>query len=83
MTSHSHFHGVHINWRPQEFVHRWHAHAAWPDTVGPRRDTYNLSNNPQFALVVDVPAAVSTQTGNPRWLCSMCAACACGQVYLV
>ncbi len=48
------FDSIHMNWNPELFRHRYVLHMAWPFLEGPRKDNYNLGNNPQFGLELNV-----------------------------
>ncbi|KAJ3169832.1 calpain 7 [Geranomyces variabilis] len=47
------FDTAHVNWNPQMWAHRHTLHSSWPSS-GPRNDAFNLGDNPQYALEVDV-----------------------------
>lgn len=41
-----------MNWNPSLFKHTYAVHQTWQAGVGPAKDMYNLSHNPQYALEV-------------------------------
>ncbi|CAG0886383.1 unnamed protein product [Darwinula stevensoni] len=43
------------NWNPGIFLHKYYLHHTWNAGVGPAKDLYNVSNNPQYSLTVTVP----------------------------
>ena len=45
---------LYINWNPKLFVNRYVLHSTWKSAEGPVRDAYNLGENPQYKLQVDV-----------------------------
>ncbi|KAI8912123.1 hypothetical protein DFJ77DRAFT_520421 [Powellomyces hirtus] len=47
------FETAHVNWDPRMWTHRYTLHASWPP-LGPTKDVFNLGNNPQYSLEVDV-----------------------------
>ncbi|KAJ3146966.1 calpain 7 [Geranomyces michiganensis] len=47
------FDTAHINWNPQMWAHRHTLHSSWSSS-GHRNDAFNLGDNPQYALEVDV-----------------------------
>ncbi|KAJ3175341.1 calpain 7 [Geranomyces variabilis] len=47
------FDTAHVNWNPQMWAHRHTLHSSWL-SAGPRNDAFNLGDNPQYALEVDV-----------------------------
>ncbi|KXS19717.1 cysteine proteinase, partial [Gonapodya prolifera JEL478] len=49
-----HFDSIHMNWNPELFRVRDVRHITWPMDDGPRKDNYNLGNNPQFGLETNV-----------------------------
>ncbi|KAJ3344053.1 calpain 7 [Gonapodya sp. JEL0774] len=48
------FDSIHMNWNPELFRVRDVRHITWPLDDGPRKDNYNLGNNPQFGLETNV-----------------------------
>ncbi|XP_067649573.1 calpain-7-like [Haliotis asinina] len=49
-----------INWSPELFTHTTCIHHSWHAKEGPKKDSYNISDNPQYRLEVKAskPAAV-------------------------
>ncbi|XP_014780312.1 calpain-7 [Octopus bimaculoides] len=43
---------IHINWNPELFKHTTCIHSAWQAREGPKKDSYNISFNPQYHLEV-------------------------------
>ena len=41
---------IYMNWNPSLFAHTYAIHDMWNAGVGPAKDMYNISNNPQFSL---------------------------------
>lgn len=41
-----------LNWNPALFTHTFCLHQSWSAGVGPAKDTFNISDNPQFRLQV-------------------------------
>lgn len=50
----TYFDSIHINWNPSLFKYRFVMHVAWPSYAGPKKDHYNMGNNPQFGLKLNV-----------------------------
>ena len=46
---------IYINWNPELFKYTHCIHSVWPAKEGPRRDAYNISDNPQFRLELRAP----------------------------
>lgn len=44
------FRNLHLSWNPALFSFRVTAHGFWPCNQGPRDDTFNVSENPQYVL---------------------------------
>lgn len=51
---------IYINWNPELFKYTTCTHSTWAAKEGPKRDSYNISDNPQFRLEIraNQPAAV-------------------------
>ncbi|XP_048735989.2 calpain-7-like isoform X2 [Ostrea edulis] len=51
---------IYINWNPELFKYTTCTHSMWAAKEGPKRDSYNISDNPQFRLEIraNQPAAV-------------------------
>lgn len=47
---------IYMNWNPGLFTHTYCTHRAWSAGVGPARDMYILSDNPQYRLEVRATA---------------------------
>ena len=47
------FNTIFLNWNPQLFAYKTVTHALWPQSLGPRNDTYTHGKNPQYQLIVD------------------------------
>ncbi|CAB4005010.1 calpain-7 isoform X1 [Paramuricea clavata] len=45
---------LYINWNPKLFLNRYVLHSTWTSGKGPVRDAYNLGENPQYKLEVNV-----------------------------
>ncbi|KAL1918488.1 uncharacterized protein VTP21DRAFT_3148 [Calcarisporiella thermophila] len=58
------FDSIHMNWNPELFLHRWTLHSTWPESLGPKKDIYNLGYNPQYTLEINV----SDSKPSPMWL---------------
>lgn len=43
---------IHINWNPELFKYTTCIHSAWLAKEGPKKDNYNISDNPQYQLEV-------------------------------
>lgn len=41
---------IYINWNPELFKYTHCIHSVWSAKEGPKRDAYNISDNPQFRL---------------------------------
>ena len=41
---------IYMNWRPTLFEHTYVVHQKWDAGLGPSKDLYNISHNPQFSL---------------------------------
>ena len=41
---------IYMNWNPSLFSYTYAIHSTWIAGVGPAKDMYNISNNPQFSL---------------------------------
>ena len=41
---------IYMNWNPTLFSHTYAIHDMWNAGVGPAKDMYNISSNPQFSL---------------------------------
>ncbi len=41
---------IYMNWNPGLFSFTYGIHASWTAGVGPSKDLYDISNNPQFSL---------------------------------
>jgi calpain-7 len=44
------FQNFYLSWNPNLFAHRHVAHGFWPYDQGPKDDSINLSENPQYTL---------------------------------
>lgn len=51
------FSNLFLNWNPDLFLYRTFTHALWPAAVGPRNDSFNYGQNPQFILDLDADGA--------------------------
>ncbi|KAK3108545.1 hypothetical protein FSP39_010301 [Pinctada imbricata] len=51
---------IYINWNPDLFKYTTCMHSTWTAKEGPKKDSYNISDNPQYRLEVRAsqPAAV-------------------------
>ncbi|KAL5006400.1 hypothetical protein ScPMuIL_015206 [Solemya velum] len=51
---------IYINWNPSLFTHTVPIHDTWLAKEGPKRDSYNMSDNPQYRLEIksSKPSAV-------------------------
>ncbi|XP_059165867.1 calpain-7-like [Physella acuta] len=52
-----------INWNPELFTYTTCMHHTWSAKEGPKRDTYNISDNPQYRLEVK-----GNQAGAAVWV---------------
>lgn len=43
---------IHLNWNPELFKYTTCIHSAWLAKEGPKKDNYNISDNPQYHLEV-------------------------------
>lgn len=50
----TYFRGLFLNWNPALFYYQTALHKHWSMKIGPRKDTYNLGDNPQYSLKVQV-----------------------------
>ena len=41
-----------MNWNPSLFKHTYAVHQTWQAGLGPAKDMYTLSHNPQYSLEV-------------------------------
>ena len=41
---------IYMNWNPSLFPYTYAIHSSWVAGVGPAKDQYDISNNPQFSL---------------------------------
>lgn len=41
---------IYMNWNPKLFKYRFSLHSTWTAAEGPRRDAYNIGDNPQYKL---------------------------------
>lgn len=48
---------IYMNWNPSLFQHTYGIHASWTAGVGPSKDLYDISNNPQFTLELTKPGS--------------------------
>ncbi|CAC5410761.1 CAPN7 [Mytilus coruscus] len=48
---------IYINWNPELFKYTHGIHSVWPAKDGPKRDAYNISDNPQYRLELRAPQA--------------------------
>ncbi|KAK2170660.1 hypothetical protein LSH36_1g05016 [Paralvinella palmiformis] len=46
---------MYINWQPELFPHTTCMHHTWTARDGPRKDAYNIGDNPQYKLEVKAP----------------------------
>ena len=44
---------IYMNWNPTLFAHTYAIHSSWIAGVGPAKDMYDISNNPQFSLELE------------------------------
>ena len=49
---------IYINWNPDLFYHTTCVHDSWKCKEGPKKDSYNIGDNPQFRLEVKEGGAV-------------------------
>ena len=49
------FRNIQLSWNPKLFSYRMTTHGLWPKVQGPKNDTFNVGENPQYiiATVVD------------------------------
>ncbi|CAB9509649.1 Calpain-7 [Seminavis robusta] len=50
------FQNVHLSWNPDLFAYRTSTHGFWPKALGPRDDTFNCGENPQYAMTLSQKA---------------------------
>ena len=43
---------IYMNWKPALFNHTYAMHQTWQAGVGPAKDMYDLSLNPQYSLEI-------------------------------
>ncbi|XP_072028710.1 calpain-7-like [Amphiura filiformis] len=48
---------IYLNWNPALFPHTYVLHSSWNAAEGPKKDSYNIGNNPQYRLDVKGPGA--------------------------
>ncbi|TRY75656.1 hypothetical protein TCAL_00504 [Tigriopus californicus] len=41
---------IYMNWKPELFQHTFVTHQTWHSALGPAKDLYDISNNPQYSL---------------------------------
>ncbi|PFX26433.1 Calpain-7 [Stylophora pistillata] len=41
---------IYMNWNPKLFKYRFSLHSTWTAAEGPKRDAYNIGDNPQYKL---------------------------------
>lgn len=41
---------IYMNWNPSLFKHSYGVHASWKAGVGPAKDMFDISNNPQYSF---------------------------------
>lgn len=47
-----HYHAIFLNWNPSLFKTKKVAHSCWPQHIGPKNDSVDMGENPQFTLKV-------------------------------
>ncbi|XP_027051362.1 calpain-7-like isoform X1 [Pocillopora damicornis] len=41
---------IYMNWNPKLFKYRFSLHSTWTSAEGPKKDVYNIGDNPQYKL---------------------------------
>jgi len=49
----SYFQNLHLSWNPALFSHKTSLHRSWPASLGPKDDSYNIGENPQYIVSLD------------------------------
>ncbi|XP_046839580.1 calpain-7-like isoform X2 [Xenia sp. Carnegie-2017] len=55
----NYFDVLYVNWNPKTFLNRYVLHSTWKSADGPVRDSYNLGENPQYKLQINVTSEKS------------------------
>jgi calpain-7 len=50
------FQNLQLSWNPKLFQHQVMTHDFWPAAQGPKNDTFNVSENPQYTLTLSQEA---------------------------
>jgi len=56
------FSNMFLSWNPDLFQHKVTTHATWPKEVGPKDDSYNAGENPQYIVSLSDDAIKSKAT---------------------
>ena len=56
------FQNIHLSWNPALFAYRTTIHGFWPESQGPRDDTFNAGENPQHVLNLSDAAVTKKAT---------------------
>ena len=43
---------MHLSWNPNLFQRRATVHGSWPASLGPKDDSYNIGENPQYVITL-------------------------------
>lgn len=47
------FQNLHLSWNPALFSSHITIHSSWPASIGPKDDSFNIGDNPQYILTLD------------------------------
>jgi calpain-7 len=56
------FRNLQLSWNPKLFSYRFTTHGSWPMDQGPKFDTFNVGQNPQYIMVLSDKAVSSKPT---------------------
>jgi len=56
------FRNIQLSWNPKLFSHRLTTHGFWPMDQGPKIDSFNIGENPQYIMVLSDKAVASKPT---------------------
>ena len=56
------FNNLQLSWNPRLFAYRQCLHGLWPETQGPKDDSFNVGENPQYILQLSDQAVAKKPT---------------------